>query len=146
MKRSRDDMTAIKTENILVLPSPYHHYVMWLTLMICPEWPSEIVTREIMPHLCRQEHIMYCYLASDASGFFRHRAPQNMWDFLNVYYTPLIELRGKGNGVTLCDELYPTKLYILVNFPTMIVSGDDDAYCNTYDITEETTYYNMCKR
>lgn len=147
MKRVHEEEEGGKvkdTKNALVLPSPRDHYVMWLTLMICPEWPREIVTHQIMPHFCRQENIMYCYLTYNECEFFRHRPPQNTWGFFNVYYTPLIELRDKDDGVTLCGDLWPTKLYIPCKYLLMAIY-DHDGISKTYDITEEKTYYRMCR-
>lgn len=142
MKRLHEEV--VKDTNLLVLPSPHDHYIMWLTLMICPEWPREIVTHQIMPLFCGQENIMYCYLGNDFSQFFRHRPPQNHWNWFNVYYTPLIELRDKEHGVTLCDDLWPTKLRIHYDYPKIFIN-DDIEIDKTYDITEETTYYALCR-
>lgn len=112
--------------------------------MICAEWPREIVTHQIMPRFCSLENIMYCYLTYNECGFFRHRPPQNTWGFFNVYYTPLIELRDKGDGATLCGDLYPTKLHIHYTSPVVVIS-DDDVSNTAHDITEETTYYALCR-
>lgn len=145
MKRAHEEEEEVKDTNLLVLPSLHDHYIMWLTRMICPEWPREIVTHQIMPQLCGQENIMYCYLGNDFSQFFRHRPPQNRWDWFNVYYTPLIELRDKGNGVTLCGDLWPTHLYVQCNDLRVIVS-DPSKNDKRYDITEEMTYYALCRQ
>ena len=143
MKHAHEE-EEVKNTNLLVLPSPYDHYVMWLTLLICPELPREIVTHQIMPHFCEQEIILYSYYAHNDTGFFRDRPRITTCDWLNVYYTPLIELRDKGNGVSLCDDLWPTRLSILCNRPRVFVSGGEEIG-KTYDITEETTYYALCR-
>ena len=144
MKRTHEEET-VKESNQLVLPSPHDHYIMWLTLMICPEWPREIVTHEIMPRFCSQENIMYSYIEVDKSGFFRHRRPCHTWSLFNVYYTPLTELHDKMTGFTLCDEAVRS-MHININSDTMTVNiRDSTENDKVYEITRETTYYTLIR-
>jgi len=145
MKRAHEE-EKIKDTNTLILPSPHDHYIMWLAFMICPEWPREIVIHQIMPQFCDQENVLYSYLAKSDSMFFRHlRPPQNMWSFFNVYYTPLIELPDRGYGITICGEGDTMSMYVHSDLMTVDIH-DSTGKSRVYEITEDMTYYALCRK
>lgn len=145
MKRAYEE-DEIKSTNLLVLPSPRDHYIMWLTLMICPEWPREIVSHQIMPHFCRQDIMCYSYNREGVSeAFCRRNGLQSMYSTFSIYYTPLVKLRCKADSITLCGG-NPASLNIKFPSGQLKVIIFDLIWRGTHvDITEETTYYTLCR-